>query len=235
MSSNAYTNVRVTWPRRDRIIVASEIVGRQAGAQLQTRHPALTRLKSPAVAFPGEPDMFPANRMQGGRTKLNGAGPITGGCYCGSVRFRIAAATVPVLAGYCHCTDCRRAHAAPVNHYAYVDPTAFEITAGPSELIRFSRQDGGGPERYFCGQCGTRLYSMIEQSDGVERRSLLGSYPALFDDRSKAAHPDWIARKHIHCKEAIFDIDRLRDRLPRWEGDSTLDASCAPARKKPGD
>ena len=79
------------------------------------------------------------------------------------------------------------------------------------------------------------LFSMIEQDSGTERRCLLGSYPALFDDRSNAAHPDWVARKHIYCKEAILDLGRLHDSLPRWDGDSSPATSCAPASKKPGD
>lgn len=46
---------------------------------------------------------------------------IFGGCYCGAVRFAIAAGTRPIWAGYCHCRDCRQAHAAPIYQPTFTD------------------------------------------------------------------------------------------------------------------
>ena len=39
-------------------------------------------------------------------------------CRCGQVEITLSTLT-PVLAGFCHCEDCRRAHAAPIYHYVY--------------------------------------------------------------------------------------------------------------------
>ncbi len=75
---------------------------------------------------------------------------ITGGCYCGAVRYRIKgevrASTV------CHCESCRRSVGAQSVAWITVSRDSF---AWEGEPVRFA----SSPRviRTFCGRCGTSL------------------------------------------------------------------------------
>ncbi len=76
---------------------------------------------------------------------------ISGGCYCGDVRYE---ATGPsVLVELCHCRSCRRAVGAPVMAWAAFRHSEFAITAGRPTAYESSP----GVRRTFCGRCGTSL------------------------------------------------------------------------------
>jgi Glutathione-dependent formaldehyde-activating enzyme len=70
---------------------------------------------------------------------------LTGGCLCGDIRYRIAAAPVDAL--YCHCRMCRRAHGAPVVAWLAVPRAGFAVTAGSPSSYRSS----AAASRQFCG------------------------------------------------------------------------------------
>ncbi len=76
-----------------------------------------------------------------------------GGCLCGAVRL---AATPPAkFCTYCHCSQCRRAHGAPVVAWVGFREEQFEITEGSEQLRRFTTETGA--TRSFCQRCGTTL------------------------------------------------------------------------------
>ena len=76
---------------------------------------------------------------------------IDGGCFCGALRFAIEAGDY--LTANCHCTMCRRVHAAPFVTWLVVPVARFRYTRGaPTELA--SSADG---TRYFCHRCGTHV------------------------------------------------------------------------------
>jgi len=76
---------------------------------------------------------------------------ITGGCYCGAIRYRVAATTRDV--SHCHCTICRRTTGAPFVTWATFPVTALVFTAGtPAELRATPRA-----VRQLCAACGTAL------------------------------------------------------------------------------
>jgi hypothetical protein len=89
--------------------------------------------------------------------------PLTGGCGCGAVRYEI---TEP-LAGavYCHCTRCQRRTGTAASANARTEPGSFRVTQGEDRLKAW-RPDGGA-EKWFCGECGSALYSRT--TDGAER------------------------------------------------------------------
>ena len=146
------------------------------------------------------------------------ASNIQGHCYCGSVRFEISAGTVPVLAGYCHCKDCRLAHAAPIYQYVYIDKSSFSITEN-SELLRwYCRSDGKpGFRRHFCSRCGSRVYNdMTLVRDGVST-DLCGTFPSLFEDQELAVSDTWSPKKHVYCGESIMNLSQIDDGLPKFQ------------------
>jgi hypothetical protein len=80
---------------------------------------------------------------------------LTGGCGCGAVRFEVTAPLVS--AQYCHCTRCQRRTGTGASASAQVEPGSFQIIQG-EERTRAWRPEGG-MEKWFCGDCGSALFS----------------------------------------------------------------------------
>jgi hypothetical protein len=85
----------------------------------------------------------------------------SGGCQCGAIRYE--ASEAPLLVALCHCTMCRRAHAAPAVAWAMFG----------AAQVRFVR---GEPKRYassasalrgFCGACGTQICFTADYIPGL--------------------------------------------------------------------
>jgi hypothetical protein len=78
---------------------------------------------------------------------------ITGGCFCGRVRYTISA---PLRAARsCHCSRCRKLFSGAGSAYAEVVPGSFAWTRGEDAIVRFATQAGWGLA--FCGTCGSTL------------------------------------------------------------------------------
>jgi hypothetical protein len=77
--------------------------------------------------------------------------PIEGGCQCGAVRFRITGQ--PQMTAICHCTMCRRAHAAPAVAWAMFEQSQVVFTAKQATLYASSED----AQRGFCSHCGTPI------------------------------------------------------------------------------
>jgi hypothetical protein len=84
-------------------------------------------------------------------------GEITGGCYCGAVRYRVAG---PVLhAVLCYCADCRRTAGAHPVPWITVRRSDFRFETGqPAEF-----QSSPPVVRTFCSRCGTSLTYCTER------------------------------------------------------------------------
>ena len=81
--------------------------------------------------------------------------PLTGGCLCGGVRFRVDAPLV--VATYCHCTRCQRRTGTAASAQARIQPGSLTVTQG-EELVRTYAPPDGFP-KLFCGACGSALWS----------------------------------------------------------------------------
>ena len=78
---------------------------------------------------------------------------LTGGCFCGGVRYVIAA---PLKAARsCHCSRCRKAFSGAGSAYAEVEPGSFRWVAGESSLVSYEATPGWSLR--FCGACGSTL------------------------------------------------------------------------------
>ena len=76
---------------------------------------------------------------------------LTGGCFCGRVRYEIA--DEAYLSADCHCSLCRRIHAAPFVRWLVVPADRFRYLGETPAELRSS--DSG--TRYFCPHCGTHV------------------------------------------------------------------------------
>ena len=76
----------------------------------------------------------------------------TGGCLCGAVRYRCAAA--PLMTGSCHCRDCQRATGAAFATLV-IFPKRTVTVDGDALVMRTHKGDSGkNVYRGHCGQCG---------------------------------------------------------------------------------
>ena len=81
----------------------------------------------------------------------------TGGCLCGAIRYAVDAPLAELRE--CHCTDCQRASGAHGAVVAFVRRENFRLLRGTPK--RYAKQADSGRTlfRYFCGECGSSLYS----------------------------------------------------------------------------
>jgi hypothetical protein len=81
--------------------------------------------------------------------------PLTGGCGCGAVRFELTEPLVSAI--YCHCTRCQRRTGAGASANGSTAPGSFRIVQGEDRLRAWKPE--GGAEKWFCGDCGSALFS----------------------------------------------------------------------------
>jgi hypothetical protein len=103
---------------------------------------------------------------------------LEGGCQCGAVRYRVTGA--PVMTALCHCSMCRRAHAAPAVAWALFAESQVEFT-GSGRSFHASSE---GCRRGFCPACGSQIsfsaayipglidlaIGSLDDPDGIEPR-----------------------------------------------------------------
>lgn len=82
--------------------------------------------------------------------------PITGGCYCGAVRYECA--EEPLVMFNCHCRPCQRVSGGASVPVVVLRKSAFRFTQGePKYHFTVSENKRGKHKRGFCGECGSRL------------------------------------------------------------------------------
>ena len=99
--------------------------------------------------------------------------PLSGGCACGAVRYEISEALVSAV--YCHCTRCQRRTGTAASANAATAPGSFRLVAGEDRLRAWKPE--GGAEKWFCGDCGSALFSRTtdeQQRVGVRLGTLDG-------------------------------------------------------------
>jgi hypothetical protein len=109
---------------------------------------------------------------------------VTGGCYCGKVRFR--AAQEPIQQANCHCANCRRAAGAQAVAWITVPRASFEFQQGEPRQYRTDT----GAVRTFCDVCGTSLtYEIESRRDEIDITTGSLDHPEKFAP-TKDVFPD---------------------------------------------
>ena len=83
----------------------------------------------------------------------------TGQCLCGEITYEFP--NEPAMSGVCHCKNCQRQAGSAFSTLAGVPKNEFSMTGEP-KLYQDSDTDSGSTvERFFCGNCGSPIYSAI--------------------------------------------------------------------------
>jgi hypothetical protein len=89
----------------------------------------------------------------------NARGNFDASCLCGGIQLRYSGQVGP--ANYCHCSDCRKVTGSAFNIGVRVDRKDLAVDARTELKSYRSVNDQGRPiERYFCGTCGSPIYTL---------------------------------------------------------------------------
>jgi hypothetical protein len=117
--------------------------------------------------------------------------PLSGGCLCGRVRYRIHEDPIAFYA--CHCTDCQRESGAPFGLSMVVRSEALEHLGGDVRRLRVPMSDGRHKSATRCTECGIRVWS-----ESLRSPQIVWLSPGTLDDpRSYAPFGNmWTASAH---------------------------------------
>ncbi|BEV11138.1 GFA family protein [Asticcacaulis sp. DW145] len=81
--------------------------------------------------------------------------PLSGGCQCGRIRYRLKA--MPVVFYLCHCTHCQKQSSSAYGESIRVRAADIEIEGQPKGF-HVQAESGAQKVCEFCPDCGTRLF-----------------------------------------------------------------------------
>jgi hypothetical protein len=108
--------------------------------------------------------------------------PLTGGCACGEVRYRLESA--PMFVHCCHCRDCQRQTGSAFVLNALIETDRITLMAGAPEPTPVPTDSGGPHDIYRCPRCHTAMWSDYGGRPAM-RFVRVGTL-----DRSEAVAPD---------------------------------------------
>lgn len=85
---------------------------------------------------------------------------LTGSCLCRAIRYEVTAPITELRA--CHCKDCQKSSGAGGSVNAMIASSAFRITHGTPGRYTVTADSGRILHRFFCGGCGSPIYSRRE-------------------------------------------------------------------------
>jgi hypothetical protein len=125
--------------------------------------------------------------------------PISGGCYCGAIRYRASAA--PISSLICHCQTCREVSSAPLVAWITFMQRDFELMADAPAILHSS----ANVVRTYCAKCGTPIsYKSDQFPEEIDITTCSLDDPAAYPP----THHSWVS-------EALSWI-KLADGLPQY-------------------
>jgi hypothetical protein len=82
--------------------------------------------------------------------------PLSGGCLCGAVRYRLSAR--PRAVNACHCLDCKRQSGGDAAIFLHQADDSAIIERGETAAFRKTADSGRHIDIVRCAACGTRLW-----------------------------------------------------------------------------
>lgn len=82
---------------------------------------------------------------------------LEGGCFCGSVRYRLA--SPPMFVNCCHCKDCQRQTGSAFVINAIIETARIQVLSGEPVPVRVPTDSGRPHDIYRCPKCQIALWS----------------------------------------------------------------------------
>ncbi len=132
----------------------------------------------------------------------------TGSCLCGKTKYSLQGVAVGEF--ICHCADCKKQTASPFSVVAGFVADNFQWISNKYVKEHVTLGDSGGKvKRFFCGNCGSPLYSDADVTPGVYWIKI-----GTLDD------PSWVqpgmevyAKDKIKCGQSGLELES-HDTLP---------------------
>ncbi|WP_221795889.1 GFA family protein [Oceanobacter mangrovi] len=90
---------------------------------------------------------------------------LEGSCLCGAVHYQINGELGAAM--MCHCQKCRKSNGSAYAINAAVNTADFHLLSGV-DVMRYHASSADA-RRYFCGQCGTPIYSQRQSAPELLR------------------------------------------------------------------
>ena len=132
---------------------------------------------------------------------------IDGQCHCGTVTYE--ADVEPGNVGICHCTDCQHLTGWAFRVTVSTAASQFQLTGKPTKRYEKRADNGARRFQFFCGDCGSPIYTTGEGKDAETVGIRWGS----INQRNT------LTPKHqIWCRSAVNWLDDIPT-LPGTPGD----------------
>ena len=127
--------------------------------------------------------------------------PLTGGCLCGGVRYRITGPRRDVIV--CHCENCRRTHG---HVAAYTSVLQSDLELLSQQTLKWFHDASPDTYRGFCERCGASLFW-----DARDGRGKMAVAAGTLDDSGELE-----TIGHVYVCEAGHYY-RIEDGLPQFQ------------------
>ena len=67
----------------------------------------------------------------------------------------------------CHCKNCQKQAGSAFSTLAGIKKSDFKLTGGPKIYVDTATDSGASVERFFCGTCGSPIYSALPSQPDV--------------------------------------------------------------------
>ncbi len=88
---------------------------------------------------------------------------LKGGCACGAVRYELAES--PMIVHACHCRDCQRITGGAFVINLWIERNLVQVSGEPRSYM-LAGGSGKPHEVFFCGSCGTYVWSRYHGAPG---------------------------------------------------------------------
>lgn len=126
-----------------------------------------------------------------------------GYCMCGTVQYELDGEVGDAVR--CYCRTCQCATGSAFATVTVADASRFRITEGEEAISSY--ESSPGKRRYFCSNCGSAIYTMLDSDKSTYRLRVGGLENA----------PGVNVRKHIFVAEKVSWYN-IADDLPQFDG-----------------
>ncbi len=145
---------------------------------------------------------------------------LTGGCACRAIRYKLTAS--PLIVHACHCRDCQRITGSAFVINIWIEKKFVEGGSAVPKSFRLAGGSGKHHDVFFCGTCGTYVWSRYHGAPGDFLFVRAGTL-----DNPDAVRPD----VHIFTRSKVPWLNLPED-VPAFKSFYKIDKVWSPESKE---